>query len=254
MNREDMRRLVTDADIDRMLQSCENMIDKIDRQLAKRTRFTLHHDDGDGEIDASDPSLDAIDDAENSGDDNPGDNDLEDEDEEDEEDASTIKMRKDVVNPYLRERDRTNRPGALSTSTHPPNRHKFESVVDKLKNDNAIPKSQAMAMARMQFPDLYASYQDHTNGSTSKREPDLVEIEMRKGCTREVAMQRLAQQHGFGMFDQPSRIQKRRGDLLYEFQKRVTEVMDQDGCDAAEATRRVRKEDPRLYAAMQRTG
>jgi hypothetical protein len=47
---------------------------------------------------------------------------------------------------------------------------------------------------------------------------------------------------------------KRRHDLLSEFQKRVDQIMYQDGCDAAEATRRVRKEDYRLFSALQRAG
>jgi hypothetical protein len=77
---------------------------------------------------------------------------------------------------------------------------------------------------------------------------------MRKGVNREVAMQRLAQQHGFRMFDQPSRLQKRREDLLYEFNKRTSEIMETDGVDATEATRRARLEDPRLFSALQRAG
>jgi hypothetical protein len=116
-----------------------------------------------------------------------------------------------------------------------------------------------MAIARQHYPDVYRSYQGHTNNSdTSKRAPtsfdDLVAQEMKKGVTAEIAGQRIAQLHGFRAFDHGSRITKRRGDLLYEFQKRVDEIMYADGVDATEATRRARQEDARLFSALQRAG
>jgi hypothetical protein len=238
------------TNIDELTKRVNSLVAEIDDAVAKaRHRVIVEHDDGDGGYyeDVSDPSLDASDDSDNDS------NDLDD----DEEDGA---VRKDVVNPYLRERDRDNRPGALSSSTHAPNRHKFEALVDKIKNDQGIPKSQAMAYAREQYPEVYRSYQRHTNSveSTFKRAPTtfegLVNAEMRKGVNSEVAAQRVAQLHGFRAFDQPSRIVKRRGDLLYTFQKRVDDIMHEDGVDATEATRRARQEDPRLFSAMQRAG
>jgi hypothetical protein len=253
---------MTDAEIDALSDRVDALVEKINREIVKAEHtYTFSHDDGvDGEIDASASSLDATDDDENS-DHADDDNELPDDDEDEEDDGNT-NLGKASINEVLRTHSPADRPGALKTSTHTQPRHKFEALVDKIKNDQGIPRSQAMAMARMQFPDVYASYQDHTNGngngSTFKRAPatyeQMVEAEMRKGCNREIAGQRIAQLHGFRAFDQPSRITKRRDGLLYTFQKRVDQIMYQDGVDAAEATRRARMEDPRLFSAMQRTG
>jgi hypothetical protein len=131
-------------------------------------------------------------------------------------------------------------------------------LVDKVKNDQGIPASQAQAYVRRTYPEIYQSYLTNSD-STAKRAPatfeDLVNAEMRKTqCSYEISAQRVAQAHGFRAFDNPTRLTKRRGDLLYEFQKRVDEVMYQDGVSADEATRRVRREDYNLYAALQRAG
>jgi hypothetical protein len=249
---------MTDAEIAALTDQVEGLIAKIDREIGKaRHTVTVTHDDGDPDAeyeDVSNPSLSPDD----SG--NPGDDDFDDGLDDDEDEQGLTKA--EVTAGYQNQNSAANRPGGLKTSTHTQPRHKFESLVDKIKNEQGIPKSQAMAYARQQYPDVYQSYQEHSNGngngSTFKRAPaayeQMVEIEMAKGVNREIAGQRVAQQHGFRAFDQPSRITKRRDDLLFEFNKRTAEIMCQDGVDAIEATRRVRKEDPRLFSALQRAG
>jgi hypothetical protein len=252
------------TDIDELTKRVNDLVAEIDSAVAKRHgdawlatakarhRVTVEHDDGDYGDGDSNPSLDASE-ADDDGD-NPG-NDYDDDEDEDNGDLD-----KASINYVLSTNDASNRPGSLSSSTHGPNRHKFEALVSHIRNDRGVPASEAMAIARREFPDTYRSFQQHTNnsGSTAKRAPstfeDLVNAEMAKGCNREIAGQRVAQLHGFRAFDNGSRITKRRGDLLWEFQKRVDEIMYKDQVDATEATRRARQEDPRLFAAMQRAG
>jgi hypothetical protein len=235
--------------IDALTKRVSDLCAEIDEAaaLAKtKRRYVFEHDDdddgSDGGIDASDPS--AVDDAENSDD---ADDDSELEDGEDEDDGE---LEKATINAAVMRNDRAQRPGTLKESTHTAPRHKFEALVSKIVNEHGIPASQAQAYVRTNYPQIYESYQAF---STAKRAPDLVEIEMAKGCSREVAAQRVAQLHGFRAFDQSTSIRKR-ADLTYTFQSRVDEIMRKDRVDACEATRRARQEDPHLFLEMQRTG
>jgi hypothetical protein len=244
------------TNIDLLEKRVANLLAALGTEVSKarhRKVTVEHYDDGDPDAeyeDVSSPSMEADDDT--SGADENDDSELE--DGEDEEDGGDLQ--KATINAAVMDNDPANRPGALKDSTHPAPRHKFEALVDKIKNDQGIPKSQAQAYARVQYPDLYHSFQQFTPASTAKRAPDLdlVEAEMAKGCSREIAMQRVAQAHGYRGFDQPTRIQKQRNDLLYEFNKRTAEIMRMDGVDAVEATRRARKEDWELFSALQRAG
>jgi hypothetical protein len=247
------------TNIDRLEKRVANLLAALGAEVAKaKHTFTVTHDDHtddndgvDDYEDVSNPSMDADDDtagitAEND------DSELEDgEDEEPEEELT-----KSTINAAVMENDHAQRPGARKQSTHPQRKHKFEALVSHIANDQGIPRSTAMAYARTNYPDLYHSFQQFTPASTAKRAPDLdlVEAEMAKGCTREVAAQRVAQLHGFPGFANPTRIEKRRADLVWEFQKRVDEVMRKDRVDATEATRRARLEDWELFSAMQHAG
>jgi hypothetical protein len=217
---------------------------------------------------------------------NPGNNELED-DGDDEDDDAVSKLggaphlyQEEHTAHLIQSNDRANRPGARHSSRHPEHRatiaaatrpggrHKFDDRVDFVKDRDGVSKSVAMQRARLEYPGDYESYQKFLAGSSAqeqyarrsvgttvgKREPDLVELEMRKGVTRGVAAQRVAQLHGYRGFDTPSRITKRRADLAWEFAKRVDEIMNMDGVDATEATRRARLEDRALYVALQRAG
>jgi hypothetical protein len=227
--------------IERLAKQVDNLVAEIDAVAKAKHTYTFSHstDDGnDGEIDASDPSLDDAD-AENS-----------DDDEEDGEDVS-----KASINAVLRENDTDNRPGTLKHSDHTQPRHKFEALVSKIVNDQGIPRSQAMAYARQQYPDVYRSYQEFTNGNsatTAKRAPDLVEIEMRKGVTREVAQQRVAQLYGYRAFDTPDRLSKRADDAEYDLIAKANEVWADSGLSRCEALRETRLANPRLHKVLTR--
>jgi hypothetical protein len=184
---------------------------------------------------------------------------------------------------YQQSRSAADRPGSLKHTTAPAyphatgvtaavvpaGRHAFDDRVDQIKDRDSVTKQVALQRARIEFPDDYENFQAFYAGTSTseqrarrdgygvnvgKSAPDLVEIEMRKGCSREIALQRLAQQFGFRAFDNPDRLTKRRADLTYTFLKRCDEIMDQDGVSATEATRRARLEDPRLFATMQSVG
>jgi hypothetical protein len=159
---------------------------------------------------------------------------------------------------YVTENSSEDRPGALKTSSHSQPRHKFEALVDHIRNDQGITRSEAMSQARMNFPDVYRSYQGHTsNSDTNKRAPqtfeNYVQAEMRKGVTREVAGQRIAQAHGFNAFNNDAgAINKRAWDLGAEFSKRAEDVYGNSVLSRTEALRATRLANPSLYRKMQR--
>jgi hypothetical protein len=232
--------------------------------------------------DVSNPSADADDDSDGADDGDDG-NDLEDDDEDDGISklggAPHLYQREEAAG-YAQSNEAANRPGSLKHTSHPEKRntivqatrparrHAFDDKIDFVKDRDGVTKSVAMQRARLEFPDTWQAYQASLAGSSAqeqyaaragrgttvgKRAPSLIEAEMMKGCSREVAAQRVAQQHGFRAFDQSTSIRKR-ADLTYEFQSRVDEIMRKDRVDACEATRRARQEDWELYAAMQRAG
>jgi hypothetical protein len=262
---------MTDADIDRLQKRVDSLCREIDNAVARkaRHRVTVEHFDDNGDDDGdygdgdSNPSLASseADDDENGNGDNPG-NDVDDDDDDDEDEEDNVaklggppRYQRETTGGHQQSNDETNRPGALKTS-----RHKFVGRVDFVKARDGVSRSEAMSRARNEYPDDYAAYQrlGKSTNNISKYAPStfdqMVEQEMAKGCNREIAGQRVAQLHGFRAFDNGSRTVKRRGDLIYEFQKRVDEIMYKDGVDATEATRRARMEDPRLFRAMQRAG
>jgi hypothetical protein len=196
--------------IDQLAKRVSDLVSEIEHVAKAKHTYTFSHDDhtdGDYE-DVSNPSTDATD-SQNS-----------DDDEEDDGDD----MQKATINAAQLRNDRTYRPGDLPVSDHFKQRHKFEALTDKIKNEQGIPASEAQAYVRRIYPDVYRSYQRFTSDSTAKRAPDLVELEMRKGVTREVAMQRIAQLHGFRAFDQPSHLNKRAEDAEYALIKQAIEV------------------------------
>jgi hypothetical protein len=241
------------TDLDALTKRLDGIVAEIDRQISKRTqRFTLEHDDGngDGEVDASDPTGD------DGYDDNPGEDDyLEDGDEdvEDEFDKATI-------NAAQLTNSRTNRPGDLPTSSHTSSsnqHHKFVALTEKLANDKGIPKSQAMSLARQQFPDVYAHY---VGSATFKAAPGsfeaLVSEELAKGCsTYEQAAQRVVQQYGFRALDSRDMTKREATSVLAEDQllKRAGTLLEDDpALSRTDALRKARQDHPSLYRRMNR--
>jgi hypothetical protein len=156
------------------------------------------------------------------------------------------------VNEHLRVNDSSDRPGSLKSSAHGSGRHRFEQLRDAIVNEEGVPKTQAMHLARQRHPDLY---DDYVNGNgMGKRAPldfeSAVEAEMRKhSLTREVAGQRVAQAYGSTL---PRRITKA-DHATADFEMAADEIYQTEGCSRVEAIRKARLGAGRdSYRRMQR--
>jgi hypothetical protein len=239
--------------IDRLTAQLDALVSKIDRtldaDLAKRKQtFHLEHDDGNGDGDYQDVSNPSASAADNSDDGY---------DEYDDEEDDTIE--KATINAAVMRNDPSHRPGDLATSSHTSSsnvRHKFVALTEKLANDHGIPKSQAMALARTQYPDVYAHYVG--SAGYSKRAPvtfeDYVNAEMAKGCSYEVAAQRVAQLRGFPALDHRNMAKSEATAIIAEdkLMKAAQEVWENSGLDRCGSLREARKSNPALYRRMQR--
>jgi hypothetical protein len=237
------------TNIDELTKRVQDLVAEIDNAAAvakAKHRYTIEHDDGDpavgsdgDEIDASDPSMDATDDAENG-----------DDDEEDGEE-----LEKATINAAQLRNDRAQRPGALPTSTHFQSRHKFEALTSKIVSEEGIPKSQAMALARQRYPEVYANYVGSSAGKYFKRGSatfeDLVGEQMAKGCNYEIAAQRVMQLHGSNALRHRSAISKRAADIADTFDAVAEDIWGNSALDRCEALREARKARPHLFKALQ---
>jgi hypothetical protein len=254
------------TDLDALIKRIDSLTDDISRTINKRVqRFHLEHDDG-------------VDDASGDGNDGSGDNaaaedtwsehadasadgnnaDLGDDgDGYDDEEDDGSDLGKASVNRFLRENNEDNRPGSLEHSSHTSSsnqRHKFEALALKVKNDNGIPMSTALAQARMQFPEVFADYQRwRRNGSNGigKRAPatyeDLVAAEMAKGLNAECAAQRVVQMHGFRALDRRA-LSKREAVAVVaedELMKRAEDIYQNSELNRCESLRAARQQSPR---------
>jgi hypothetical protein len=240
------------TDLDQLTKRLDDVVREIDKQLRHRVTIESHDGDDDGsEIDASDPTT--SDDG-----DNPGDYDDElddgDEDVEDEFDKATI-------NAAQMRNDPTNRPGDLATSDHPSSsnsRHKFETMTEKISNDKGIPKSEAMGLARQQYPELYRNYvgsADYLKAAPGSFEA-LVSEELAKGCsTYEQAAQRVVQQFGFRALDRRDMTKREATSVLAEDEllKRAGTLLEDGSVGSrTDALRAARQAHPTLYKRMNR--
>jgi hypothetical protein len=245
--------------IDTLTAELDRLVKRLDSEIDKAThRVTVEHiddgDGGDGYDDVSNPSMHASDDDDDDND-NPDDYPDEAGGEEDDGEDALDKLAKATI----MRNDSSNRPGALATSSHPANRrHKFEALTEKIANDEGVPKSQAQALARQRYPDIYSHYVGSA-GSYLKCAPvtfeDYVNVEMAKGCSREVASKRVMQQHGFPAL-QHRAMSKRdlRAELAEnQFHKAAQDIWcDDPDISRTEALRKARLANPRLIKAMQR--
>jgi hypothetical protein len=145
-------------------------------------------------------------------------------------------------------------------ATAPPKKHKFEARVDFVQERDGVDRTSAMSRARQEFPETYADYQDFTRRQSTSAQAaarglnrpavkraattyeDLVAAQMAKGCTMEVAGQRVMQQYGsaalhnraLGKSSDPALITKR-------LEARIDEVVADTGCERTEALRALRK-------------
>jgi hypothetical protein len=154
---------------------------------------------------------------------------------------------------------------SVTPATRAASPHKFDRLVEHVQERDSCSKNNAMATARREYPDAYESYQEFVAGSPTneqatrragrgvgKRMPntfeDLVAAEMRKGVSWRTAEQRVINVHGSTALNR--RMVKRVHSVGAEFSKRATAIMWEDGVDRTEALRRLRKEQPWLYDAL----
>jgi hypothetical protein len=147
-----------------------------------------------------------------------------------------------------------------------PARTSFDEHVDQIMERDKVARPVAMSRARVEQPAAYQSFQEFSSdeptsaqqmrrdrGMTTKAAPttyeDLVSAQMAKGVTEEVAAQRVMQQHG--SFALRNRMIAKRGpSITRTFAKAAGEIMAEDNVDRCEALRRLRKERPDWYRAL----
>jgi hypothetical protein len=155
---------------------------------------------------------------------------------------------------------------STTPATRTASAHKFDRLVEHVQERDGCSKNEAMATARREYPDVYTSYQasvadsptsaQHTRRAgrgVSKRMPDtfedLVSAEMQKGVSWRIAEQRVINTHGSTALNNRM-IKRDGGSVATEFTKRASGIMWDDSVDRCEALRRLRKEQPWLYDAL----
>jgi hypothetical protein len=159
------------------------------------------------------------------------------------------------VNAYLRTNSEADRPGDLESSTHDKGPHKFLRMAMAIKNDRGIPMSEALAQARTELPDLYADYQRHQGSSVSKAAPttyeDLVQVEIKKGFSPQLAQSRVANLYGYRGLDHRNITKGEAAGFALE--DVADNIWKSDpSLSRTEALRQARFAQPNLYKRMQR--
>jgi hypothetical protein len=252
------------------LDAAESIVDSL---LMKVKQAAGEEDDSDYD-DPSNPSADAAAD--------DGDNGDDDEDDDDDDDGSMDKLLRKAWHERSTSGAPTRMRGQhvrvqtpetyrLSAEVQPQGtgkRHRFESRVDHIQHRDGISKHLAMSRARVEHPVAYTDYQDHlARRSTSQQHmvrghnliaksaasttyEDLVSEQIAKGCSPELAAQRVVNLHGYRALD-TRMFTETAEDITKRFQREVEKIMYEDGCDATEATRLARIENPTLFKALQ---
>jgi hypothetical protein len=150
-------------------------------------------------------------------------------------------------------------------------RHKFDAMVDHVKERDGVSRNEAMTRARQEFPRVYQSFQEHlVNEDTASQHlsrgggrnqvgkradgitfESMVDAEMRKGCNYEIAAQRVCQQHGFRALDNRSSMAKAATTITDTWDDLVLKTATELDCTMNEAQRVVREENPSLFKALQ---
>jgi hypothetical protein len=148
-----------------------------------------------------------------------------------------------------------------------PARTSFDEHVDAIVERDGISRMLALSRARIEQAAAYRAFQQFSSeeptsaqamrrdrGITTKAAPptweDHIATELAKGApNEEVAGQRVLQQHGSSAL-RHRMIQKRGPSVSRTFAKAATEIMYADGVDRCEALRRLRKERPDWYDAL----
>jgi hypothetical protein len=122
-----------------------------------------------------------------------------------------------------------------------------------------------MITARLEYPDVYQSYQAFVAASPTSEQAsrrtigksgpltfdDLVEQEMCKGVNAEVAGQRIMQLHGSAALRRRDTFAKIAADADATFAEAAADFWDADpACTRVEALRKARLAHPQLYKAL----
>jgi hypothetical protein len=148
-----------------------------------------------------------------------------------------------------------------------PARTSFDDHVDRIAERDKCSRLIAQQKARVEQPASYQAFQQFTSeeptstqamrrdrGMTTKAAPttweDRIAHEMAsKGVTEEIAKVRVLQAGG-GAVLRHTMIQKRGPSITRTFAKAAAEIMEMDGVDRCESLRRLRKERPDWYRAL----
>jgi hypothetical protein len=150
----------------------------------------------------------------------------------------------------LQSNSETDRPGDLQTSDHGTWQAHAQRMVDHIAATENCSREEATRRLRQRYPEVASSHVPVAKSAPPMTFEDYVDLEvMRKGVTREIAGQRVAQAHGFTL---PHRISK--ADVASADFADAAEAVWQDDTSLSrtEALRKARLENPRLYKRMQR--
>jgi hypothetical protein len=259
------------TDIDALTAQLDALVKNIDKAIdaevvrKRKQTFHLEHDDGNGNNydDVSNPSMAADDDSDGDGDGdgdgyNPGaGSEVTLGDDDDEDDDGVTKYQQEETAAYAQRNDSTHRPGSLETSDHVSSsnaRHRFLALVAAIKNDQGIPATTAMAYARQKDPTGYLAFQGR---SVTKSARSLLQQEMAKGVTEEIAKQRLVNLYGASALDEQSRAMSKAEATAVtaenELLKRAGALWEDDpALSRTDALRKARQDHPALYRRMTR--
>jgi hypothetical protein len=123
---------------------------------------------------------------------------------------------------------------------------KFQAMARKIAVDEGLPKAEAMTQARLRYPDLYAGFKT-IDDVTAKSYRSLVQQEIRKGCSADVAAQRVSYAHP----DLARQTMAKAAASPVEFMAKVDETMQASGCSRTTAMQQVRKQQPELFRKFQ---
>jgi hypothetical protein len=129
------------------------------------------------------------------------------------------------------------------------NTHRFEAMVDEVARRDGVSRPAAFRRARQQYPTLFRDYVASGGPAASKSYSDLVEAEVRKGCSPTVASQRIA--YAFPQAARESRESIAKSARVSEFMSAVDEIKKREGVSRVEAMARARRENPEAFERFQ---
>jgi hypothetical protein len=152
-----------------------------------------------------------------------------------------------------------------TTGPHALPHHKFQTVTARISAARNLPLTTAAQVARKENPELFADYQSkpYLQGNlagqpspiiasigivTAPSFDRLVQAEVAKGCSENVAKQRVAYSHPHLARES---IAKSEGGDVVAFMNAVTEIQKRDDCSRVEALRKARVEHPHKFGRYQ---